>query len=200
MRPSNTFTYYLSWGLKIILIGLFIFSTFTSQFPLNIAILMAVFLSFAPSFFARSFKIHFPVEIEAVVTFALLLDSIGRVFRLYHTDLYWWFDIVTHFLGTLTISLVAFYLMFAFLFLRKIKMPYWVFGLFTFAIAMAIGALWEIGEFYFDRVTGFNSYFNESNSIRDMLFDAGGALLISIAGSLYLKRRVTHWWTSLLKG
>lgn len=184
---DSKISYYTSWLLKLVLIGLFIFATFTNLFPLNITILITVFLAFSPSFIERSYKFHFPVLLDLVITAALLLDSIGRVFKLYHTVDYWWWDIMTHFTGTAMISLIAFYIMFTFLYLKKIRLPYWAIGLFTFSIAMTIGALWEIGEFYFDYVTGYNTYLNEANSIRDMLFDVVGGSLVAIIGSIYIK-------------
>lgn len=190
MGDKAKISYYLSWSLKLILLGLFIFSTFYRQFPINIAVLVAVFLSFSPAFVERSYKYHFPIELDAVVTFAILLDSMGRVFNFYGQ--FDWFDQITHFMGTATISLTAFYIMFSFLYLKKIKLPPWAIALFTFCIAMTIGALWEIGEWQFDRLTGgtYNTYRDEPNSIRDMKWDVIGGIVVAILGNFYIKGRL----------
>jgi len=181
----------ISWTLKGVLFALFMFSTMANQFPLNLTVLLAVFVSISPLLISRRYDFNFPPLVDLVITFALLMDIIGRVFKLYHTVDYWWWDIMTHTLGTATIALLAFYLVFMLVYLKRVKISYWMMGVFTFSFAMMIGAIWEVFEFYYDRFTGYNTYFNSANSARDMLFDIIGGLFVAILGTIYTKRIMT---------
>ena len=179
-----------SWMLKGILIALFIFSTFIGQFPLNITVLVAVFISFSPVFVSRRYDIHFPRVVDVTITIALLLDIVGRVFKLYHTTDWWWWDIMTHMIGSITVSVLAFYLIFSLFIFKKIKISYWMMGVFIFSFTMMIGSLWEVSEFYFDMFTGYNTFVNGANSVRDMLFDAVGGAIVAMLGVCYTKHVV----------
>lgn len=60
--------------------------------------------------------------------------------------------------------------------------------IFSFSFALAIGVLWEIFEFSMDQVFGFNMQKSGLiDTMWDLIVDALGAFLSSLAGYLYLK-------------
>ena len=75
-------------------------------------------------------------------------------------------------------------------------------GLFAFCFALTVGALWEIYEFAFDSVLGLNmqKFRLESgealvgraalaDTMKDIIVDAAGALLVSVVGALTIKKK-----------
>jgi len=186
----------ISWGLKILLFLFVIFEVYNHNILVAAGALTALALSVTPSYFFKSYYITLPRIVEATVTFALLLHIIGLSFKLYHDPQYWWWDQVTHFFGTATIALLAFMFVFTLNYVGKIKMTTRLLAVFTFSFAMTIGALWEVGELYFDKVMGTQSLGDLYDTIEDLEFNAIGGLLVSIFGygyiRLFMKRQHEH--------
>lgn len=55
-----------------------------------------------------------------------------------------------HFFGSAIVAVLAFITVYTLNFIKKIKLNFFMIGFFTFVFAIAIGALWEIGEFFCD--------------------------------------------------
>jgi hypothetical protein len=153
--------------------------------------MFSFFVAFSPSIIGRNSKAHLPWSLDFSLSIALLLHSVGLAFNLYHAESWWWWDELTHALGSFVVGMVAFHLVFTLNFLGKVHMSVPMMGIFIFLSAMGIGAIWEIMEFYSDRYLGTISQVSLENTMRDLQFNFIGAVAISFIAMRYLfvKRR-----------
>lgn len=182
------FPLFASWGMKIIMVIIFGLEIFTGNYLTAVAAFLAFLISLMPMFWDRNFKFHAPWQIDFSITFALFLHIFGVFYDLYHSDQWWWWDNMTHFLGTAVIALLAFYLIFILDYTEKINLSARMMAVITWLAALAIGALWEIAEYYIDQLLGTNLVQGIQDTIHDLLFDVGGATVVAIIGSTYVRR------------
>lgn len=182
----------LSWLMKGFLILLVPFEIWEGNFFAVTIIILIIFLSFIPAIVSHNVKKQLPWTVDFMVTLALTLHTIGFVFGLYHNNNFWWWDNMTHFLGTITIGLVAFQLIFSLNFVGKVKMSLPLVGFFIFVTALAIGVLWEIFEWNSDLFFHTNYQLGPylTDTMTDLSFDTLGAILISLFGIWYMRQRI----------
>ena len=94
-----------------------------------------------------------------------------------------------HFVGTATIAMIAFMVVYTLHFVGKIKMTIPMIGLFTFTTSLAIGALWELTEFSVDQLFGTKSLGDINDTIEDLFLDSVAGILIAFLGMLYVARQ-----------
>jgi hypothetical protein len=196
MINAMTFTLSLnsviSWALKIFmlvvcgyffLIGNFLFGGF------SFFILM---ISLIPAIVNRSYNVNLPWSLDFLLTTWMALSIAGTV-RLY--DTIWWWDDFLHFSGTAVLVYLAFVLVYALNFTKKIKLSIPLIGFFTFLIGVAFGTLWEIVEFYTWKLTGadvlqMGKLLNFEQGLRDtfsdLQFDVVGSALVALLGMRYV--------------
>jgi len=97
----------------------------------------------------------------------------GNALSLYSRVLY--YDIVAHFLVQLLIAPALLYLVATAPIISRCT-PFQVIAL-TFALGLAVGALWEIAEWFSDGTDGTNFVKGEADTATDLIADACGALL-----------------------
>ena len=62
-------------------------------------------------------------------------------------------------------------------------------ALITFCVAMTVGAIWEIFEFFMDQTFGLNMQKSGlPDTMGDLIVDAIGGLIASLTGYFYLRR------------
>lgn len=160
-----------------------------------------VFAMFVPSFLEKKFHIAVPSRMMILyVVFLYCSIFLGEVRRFYYTVPHW--DTMLHtfsgaMLGTLGFSMINL--------LNKTDRvpmnlsPAFV-AVFTFCFALALGALWEIYEFTMDGIfkTNMQKFALEdgtplpghqavTDTMKDLIVDTLGALIISIIGYISLK-------------
>lgn len=185
----SKFPDYLSYFMKVVLIGIFLYEIFSHNILLALGALSALVLSSLPAIVSRNYQAHLPVTVDFFVTLSVFLHIFGLAFNFYHSPTWWWWDNLTHFLGVGVIAMLAFLLIFSLTYVKKIHMPLSIAGIFIFSSAMAIGALWEVSEFYFDIVFGTESLGDLYDTIEDLQFNAVGGLVVTVFGVLYMKRK-----------
>ena len=144
----------IPWLLRLALVAMLPIEWVDGDFMSVGAILVVLCLSFVPAIIAHNAKAHLPWVVDFWVVLALFLDTVGVVYGLYHDTDYWWWDKMTHLIGTMMVGLFAFYIVFLLNFIGKIYMSIPMVGLFIFFTSLAIGGVWEIGEFYTDQFFG----------------------------------------------
>ncbi len=178
-----------SWGMKIIMVVIFGLEIFAANYLTAIAAFLAFLISLMPMFWDRNFKFHAPWQIDFSITLALFLHIFGVFYDLYHSNQWWWWDNMTHFLGTAVIAILAFYLIFILDYTEKINLTATMMAMATWLAALAIGALWEIAEYYIDQWLGTNLVQGITDTIHDLLFDILGAVVVATIGASYVR----HW-------
>lgn len=189
----------IPWFLRIVLIFLIPIEWMDGSFLYVGAIVLALFLSFVPAIIARNAKAHLPWMVDFWVVFAVFLDTVGVVYDFYNDVNFWWWDKMTHFTGTIMIGIFAFYIIFLLIFVGKIYMSIPMVGLFIFVTSMAIGAIWEIGEFYTDTFLGTNTQISLANTMSDLQFDVLGGIVAALVGMWYSRRKRSLWWKEKIK-
>lgn len=184
LTPSLLF----SWSLKVVLLGIFFVEFYEQNYLMMTAGLVALLIALLPVAISQNYRIHLPWIIDWAVTTSLFIHVVGLLYNLYHDPAWWWWDIMTHFIGTAVIALLAFYITFALDYTGTLKLPLLFIALATITTALAIGALWEIGEFYFDLAFGTNTAIDLTDTIHDLVVDAIAAGATALLGTAYVSR------------
>lgn len=128
------------------------------------------------------------IEIYAVI-FVYASIFLGTLQGYY--DKYWWWDLALHSTSALFFGLGGFIILLGVFKEEKIKASPKTIAMFTFAFALSIGALWEIIEFTLDNIQG-GTYWQDGSlfdTMTDLIVDAIGGFVSSLAGYLYLTRK-----------
>src|SRR3990172_7384803 len=70
---------------------------------------------------------------------------------------------------------------------KKIRLTLPLVGLFTITFAMAVGGLWEIGEFAVDKIFNKDTQNGLDNTMWDLINDLIGGTFVAIMGIIYMK-------------
>lgn len=160
-------------------------------------------LTLAPVVFRWPVEIPSEIQIVAVLfVFATLF--LGEMRHFY--ERFWWWDAALHTTSGLLLGMLGFMLVYM---LNEddhvdFHMRPSFAALFAFFFAVALGALWEIFEFGMDRFFGTDMQPSTpgdpsglTDTIHDLIVDALGAAIVSIAGWRYLARvrtsRIDSW-------
>lgn len=143
-----------------------------------------------PVILGRRFDVRIPPEFESLaVVFVYASLFLGEQ-RGYYLR-FWWWDTLLHTCSGFLLGILGFLLVHVLNEKRQIgnhMNPGFV-ALFAFMFALGTGALWEIFEFGMDQLFGLNMQKSGLvDTMVDLIVDALGALIISIAGYIYLRR------------
>jgi uncharacterized membrane protein YjdF len=180
----------LSDIMKAVMAVLLVTEFLLGKYVVSLMIIVVLTISMLPTLVSRRHKKNLPWTLDFLVTFSLFLHTIGVVFDFYHTTDYWWWDKMTHLLGTFVVGMAALYLVFMVQFLGKVIMSIPMAGFFIFMVAMGVGALWEIAEFWNDRILATTTQISLNETMWDLQMNMLGAIIASLLGArfLYVKR------------
>lgn len=150
-----------------------------------------------PMVIGRLSKIDIPLPLELfAVLFIYATLFLGELKNYYAT--YWWWDVLLHFSSGLAFGVIGFIILYILYKTEKVKTSPKVVAVFTFAFALAIGALWEIVEFSIDSAFGpisNHAYMQTrvngcglTDTMKDLIDDSIGGLFAAVMGYLYLKK------------
>lgn len=165
----------------------------------------------SPILFRKQLSIEIPAEfhlVAVIFTFAALY--LGEIQRFY--ERLWWWDIALHTSAGLLMGILGFLLVYILNESKRIELtitPVFI-AFFAFLFAVSIGTFWEIFEFGVDQFFGTNMQkpmlddpSGLTDTMWDMIVNAGGAATISIAGWWYLKKEqsffVREWIRSFIQ-
>ena len=188
MKPSRGM--YLAFFFQA-LIGLnaiyaFLLGEFQAMFT---AVLMFV-LTLVPYVVSERMNIKLPWFVFSLIALALWIHTAGYI-QGYYVIFYPYYDKVAHLVSGTTVALLGFL---GVIFLDK----YWKMTLttpfiigFTIIFSVALGAFWEMYEFFIDNVFGGSLAGPMQNSLNDtmldMIFVLGGSIIVAILGNFYFK-------------
>lgn len=157
-----------------------------------VAVIIAVL--FAPELFRNRMQIVIPAEFHLIaVLFTLASLYLGEIQHFYQRI--WWWDMALHGSAGLLMGIFGFLLVYI---LNEnprvdLQMKAGFIALFAFFFSISIGTIWEIFEFSMDQFFGFNmqkEMFGDASGLTDTMWDmiinAGGAFIISLMGWWYL--------------
>jgi hypothetical protein len=165
---------------------------------MHVFLVLAVMIgTLAPELLKKQLPIEIPSEVQIIaILFVFASLFLGEV-RNYYIRLWWW-DLALHGTAGLLLGLLGFQIVYV---LNETTGPHMrmrplFVALFSFAFAIAIGTLWEIFEFAMDQSFGLvmqkpvpGDPSGLSDTMWDMVVNAAGATIISVAGWRYIQRR-----------
>lgn len=167
---------------------------------LHVFLVLAILaITLLPVMFKSRLVARIPSELQIVaVLFVFATLFLGEVQDYY--ERFWWWDLVLHTTAGLLLGLLGFMIVYMLNEDRHVDLhmrPSFL-ALFAFSFSQAIGAVWEIFEFAMDQMFGMTMQkpmLGDASGLTDTMFDlivnAAGALMVSIAGWRYLSRART---------
>lgn len=169
----------IGWGL------------YDRRYVLAILSFAIFFLTYLPSLIERKYRIELPDELELLTILFIYASLFLGELHGYYTR-FWWWDVVLHISSGFALGFTGFLILYILYYKNKIAANPFLISLFSFCFALAIGALWEIFEFFIDSNFGFNM---QKSGLRDtmwdLIVDSGGAFFFSFIGYFYLKGKKT---------
>lgn len=149
-------------------------------------------LTFVPAIIERRLKIQLPIEVTLITCLFLYASFfLGEIRDFY--ELYWWWDLALHGTSAILIGMVGFVSIYPFYMTNRVQIAPVYVALFTFALAVTVGTLWEIFEFLMDRYAGLNMQRTGLvDTMTDLLVNAAGALIAAIIGYFFVRGDNRH--------
>jgi len=189
----------LSYTLRATLLLAIISAIMNQNWTVLFVSSLTLVLTFLPAIIKRNIKISLPAEFEiAIVVFIYTALFLGEVHDYY--TLFWWWDVILHAGSGLALGFIGFLILFILYDEKKLQAKPITIALFSFCFALAMGALWEIFEFFMDMGLGLNMQKSGiADTMWDLIVDAIGALITSFIGYLYLRKTGFRVFEKLLK-
>ena len=141
--------------------------------------IFCIFFAMVPTLLRRYADINIPWKLEFLLFLALFLHVGGGALGLY--NVFWTWDMVTHFMSTFMLALIGFILLFivnerlGFLQLNARKII-----IITMIIAMSLGLIWEGMEIAADMLVDLRAADDINDTLLDLVMDAAGGLAAAL--------------------
>src|SRR3990167_7077018 len=176
----------LSWLMKFIMMGMLPYAVYKGSYFFAAATGVAIILSLLPSIVEKNYRLTLPFELDLLITVMIFLHTFfGEWLKFY--DRIWVWDKILHVYGSAVISMLAFMIVYALHYTKKIRLTLPLVGLFTIIFAMAVGGFWEIGEFAVDKIFNKDTQNGLDNTMWDLINDLIGGTFIATMGIVYIK-------------
>jgi len=184
-------THILNQTMRLFLILIAIYLIVKKDYLFAIAAVIASLLSFLPAIVKKNYKISLPFIINFMITSVLFLHILSVFFGWFDSIPNWSYGM--HFLGTATIAILAFMTIYTLDYTKKIKLNIGMMVFFTIIFSIAIGATWEVGEFFTDKLLGTNSQGDTAptpldDTMWDLVWDFVAGVIVGISGGYFTKR------------
>ena len=186
-------------SVRIILVLTFFVGLFNDRDLVLAMSVLGFFVTFVPNILKKFLRVEVPVLSEVII----IMFVYGLLFlvdiRGFFADLWWWGGLL-NFIAALALGLVGLSIMHVF-YKEKIEgTSAFMIAFFAFCFAIAIGALWEMFEFFLDFSFGFILQKSATDTMNDLVFNAIGALVISVMGFLLIKKGKPVLVSGLIEG
>ena len=181
-------SFILSLILRFSLVIAIIISILMGEWTPLYTSILTLLLTFLPAIFEKNYKISLPAEFEIIIIIFIYASIFLGEVQGYYTKIWWW-DIFLHTFSGLILGFIGFIILYVLYDKNFIKARPLILVIFSFSFALAIGAIWEIFEFAMDSIFGLNMQKSGLvDTMWDLIVDALGAFIISLAGYHYLKK------------
>lgn len=196
------FYFYFNLAIKIILINAFVIAIWEKNWLNAFLSFLTFALTLLPFAVKKRYKLELPEEIQIIIILFIYAGIfLGGVRDFYYK--FWWWNSLLHAIGGIGLGFAGFLILYSLYRSGKFQASPFLIVLFSFCFALAVGALWEIFEFAIDSF-GFNmqkarilegiyGYFDTRlgviDTMWDLILDSLGALVASVSGYFYLKKK-----------
>jgi len=151
----------------------------------GIMCIISLFIVYIPGIIQRELKITLSLELEILMFGALLLHLLGGVLNLYTA--YNW-DFLTHLVSSILTAVIGFIsIVIIDRYVRSVKLDSFLIILFVILFTLAVGVLWELGEFFSDYFFGTEEQHGYLDTMSDLLTNLLGGLIMAVVSPLYLR-------------
>lgn len=159
--------------------------------------LITLLMTYYPSILEKRFGVYLPCRLQIIITlFIFAAQYLGEIKGFY--DLIPWWDTILHSTSGVILGIIG--LMFVYLLNKKegskVNLSPIMVVWFAFCFAITIGVFWEFFEYGMDRIFGLNmqkfrlpGQDGLVDTMGDLFVDTLGALVTSIFGWLYIKKK-----------
>lgn len=181
----------LSYIFRILIVVEAVTAAWNKELLLLILSLAILILTFLPSFIAKNYKINIPAEFEFIIVIFISSSLFLGETKDFYTK-FWWWDIILHSISGVLLGFIGFLSLYILYTEKRLRAAPRLVTLFAFCFSVAIGALWEIVEFTIDGTLGWNMQKSGLvDTMWDLVVDSVSALVVSVSGYFYLKRKQT---------
>ncbi|MEJ6396150.1 hypothetical protein V8J82_23045 [Gymnodinialimonas sp. 2305UL16-5] len=188
--------------LLFVWIGLLLFAfgaSALSNFALAFVALATLGLSLAPVVLARHLSISVPTPFFVATTLFIAASIfMGEAFGFY--DRVWWWDLALHGISAIGFGLFGFLFIFMLFEGDRYAAPPIAIAFLAFCLAVTVGSLWEVFEFFMDQAFGLNMQKSGLNdTMGDMVVNALGAVIGAASGFLFSRGRERGLFAPLIR-
>jgi hypothetical protein len=152
---------------------------------------LCAFFCLIPMLFRHAGIMKLPVILVLMIEVTIFIHAYGVLLLLY--DDITWYDTVTHLAASITIALLTFYALIAVEQLdHKTHFGPKGIPLFIALIMTTFSIYWEVLELVVDTTTGINMQYSPWDTIRDMVCNEAGTIVVTVAIGLYLMGRTNE--------
>ncbi len=185
---NNNMVHIIMMGLiRLILFLTFIYSLTTNRILVQIISLTALFITFIPLILKILFNIKLPLSLEIIYLMFIYGLLISGEIKGFYSGLWWW-DVLMTFTASIALGFIGLSVVYVLYKEEKISLNPIFSSILIFSFAVSIGVLWEIFEFTLDTLIKSDFQKGLNNTMQDLSVTILGALIVSIAGTAYLKK------------
>jgi hypothetical protein len=189
-RPSSRTQQRATVAMQLVLVGLVSYGLLAGNPKAIVNGSIALFVTFLPAALERNYELGLDPWLGLWITVALLLHTLGSTGLYVHIA---WWDHLTHALSASLVAGVGYTAVRAIdLHNDDIYLPRQFAFVYIFVVVLAFGVVWELFEFGLDVAaaeTGHTMPLAQhglDDTVRDLLFNALGALLVAVFGQVHL--------------
>jgi len=172
--------------MKLMMTGLIPYEVYRGELLFVAGTVAAVGISLVPSIVERNYRVTLPFELDLLITLSLFLHTfLGEGMDFYQRFAHW--DKLLHLYGGSVVAVLAFVTVYTLHYTHKVRLSIPLIGFFTVIFALAVGALWEIGEFTVDNVFMRQTQDNLADTMWDLIDDLVGGTVAAALGMLYVR-------------
>ncbi|UCE91907.1 MAG: hypothetical protein JSV90_01805 [Methanobacteriota archaeon] len=187
-----------SRGMQMGMVVLAFAGVVTGEYTYIPAAIAALIISALPTLIRRDLKLVLPIELNFWIALALFLHVLGS-FSGFYDNLPGW-DHLTHAMSASLIAALGFVVVVAIdKYADSIYLPRTFLAVFIVMFTMAVGVIWELVEYIIDSATTSRLQYSLDDTMKDLLFDTIGGLLIASAGAYYLNHTTIDHFVETLR-
>ncbi|MFO8132931.1 MAG: hypothetical protein R6U10_03210 [Thermoplasmatota archaeon] len=180
----------ISGVLKVLIAALGVWALLKNQDVVwAFASFFVLFLSLSPVIIRRNLNISLPWLLELLVVIPLALHVWGGVLNFYSTIPF--YDKMAHFVSVAVIAFIALVIVYVIdVYWDGLKMDLVMMGFFIAIFAIALGAIWEIGEYVSDMLVVGAPKAQEGldDTMMDLVYDTAAGVIVAVAGTIAIRR------------
>jgi len=179
----------ISHVLKAIIFLMGIWSAYKHDWQWAFGCFFAFLLAMSPLFIKRSYHISLPWIMELLIVVAFSFHVWGGVLHLYSLVYY---DKIAHFSVSAIVAFFALAVVYLLdVYWKGLHMDIFMVGFFISIFTIAMGTIWEIGEFASDQIFSHGipvAQISLQDTMTDLIADSLAGIIVGVTGALSIRR------------